>query len=587
MNKSQIEKTAKNLNFRFPVIGHYVRMNAVKKLAAAGTVEVIPQLIEALNCKDFKVQAFANQTLRNLKNPQAIDLLCKIWFQTREEKLDRIISEKKFIAQVPIELRVEKALKAGKIELCDKPEAINSILKKIYFDKDLTVKQNAKEALINLKNPEAIILRDKYLKQTREKKIEIAYQLQFQEQSSLEIRVATALKARKNELCDNPDSIDSIYKLLSDRDRTIKKNSEEVLRSLKNKDAIDALCEGIIKGTYEQTMNLAVESGYKPMFANRRCLFYLITGQIEQYLDLDFEFEHLRAEYMAAPAPLQERIRTVIQQSGDNRLMGIFGEVRRKFIAKDLTAYEAELMLDVYGRNRQWEEIFALLFFMPLSLVPQTIDKLLASGWEPTEEEQKSLLQDLKKERKAMGGNPKKPAESEVMLGPVFAKWIERGRNEFASKNEIELRLTLQKRDPPEAVAALAAMVSKNFISDADRKLLEKHPHWLVRMAYIALAPANPKIILTGHAVDTSGGGEYWLKYSPALLGHHFMQLQAANFNPELLHQLNTAVSKKEAKDSLLKNWAMLLSILAAYTLRNTIAIGAYEKRIEDTAISV
>jgi hypothetical protein len=382
-------------------------------------------------------------------------------------------------------------------------------------------------------------------------------------------------------------SIPLLANALDSSDGKVAEVANSALGSLNKKEDIELLCEGIISGSMEKAAPIAVQKKYKPANAGRRCLFYVITGQTEEYFDLDFEFEHLRAEYMAAPEPVQQRIRTAIQQSGDHRLMGMFGEVRRRFVAKDLTGHEAELMLDVYARNRQWEEIFALLFFSPLSLIPQAIDKLLASGWEPADEEQKTLWKDLKNERKTMGSNPKKPADPEVSLGPVFAKWIERGRKDFVSKPETELKELLQNGNPPDAVAALAAVVSKNLISDADQQFIKKHPHWPVRMAYIALAPGNAGVILSEQAVDMSGGGEYWLKYSPALLGQHFMQLRAAGFNPEHLQLLNASVSKAGKKEILAKSWAMLLAMLTAYTLRNTIAIGAYEKRIEDTAISL
>jgi len=588
MTKFEIEKIAKNLNFRFPVIGHLIRMRAVKKLAAIGTFEVIPYMIEALNCKDFKVQEFATNALQRQKNQKAIDLLCKTWFETREESLDRIITATKYVAQKPVELRVATALKAGKLELCDNPESMDSIVSYLD-DQDLASKQNAEIALRNLKNQLAIDSLCKTWLETHEESLgRIISKKKYIAQTPLELRVATALKAGKTELCDNPESVDSLVSYLSDKDLALKQNAEIALRNLTNQLAIDTLCEGITDGNYEPARAIGIECSYKPKETGRRCLFYVITGQTEEYFDLDFEFEHLRAEYIAAPEPVQQRIRTAIHQSGDRRLMGMFGEVRRRFVAKDLTEQEALLMLDVYARNRQWEEIFALLFFTPLSLVPQAIDKLAASGWEPAEEEQKALWQDLKNERKAMGSKPIKPADPEVSLGPVFAKWIERGRKEFVSKPETKLRELLQNSDPPDAVAALAAMVSKNLISDADRKFNEKHPHWLVRMAYVALSSSNHDLVLSEHPViDMSGGGEYWLKHSPALMGQHFIQLRAASFNPEHLQQLNTAVTKKEAKDSPLKNWAMLLAMLAAYTLRNTIAIGAYEKRIEDTAISL
>jgi len=506
MNTKQIEKSAKNLNFRFPIIGHLIRMNAVKKLAAIGTIEVIPHLIGALKGQDFELQEFSNHALRNLKNQEAIDFLCKTWFETREENLDRIISEKKYIAQKPVE-----------------------------------------------------------------------------------VRTATALKAGKTELCDNADSVGSVVKCLSEKDLALKKNAEKTLRNLKNQEAIDALCNGITDGSYEPARAIVMECGYKPKEIGRRCLFYVITGQTEEYFDLDFEFEHLRAEYMAAPEPVQQRIRTAIQQSGDHRLMGMFGEVRRRFVAKDLTGHEAELMLDVYARNRQWEEIFALLFFAPLTVVFKALSEMKKHGWHPLDEDRKDLFDNLLKVINAMGEKPELPPEPDAVLGSVFEKWIAEGKHKtWTGKNEAVLRDAFKNGIPADAIRALSAMNEKNLLNNDDRQFAAKHPHWMLRLVYFSLQKHDIEFIFSIESIFPEDNAHWIKELTPAMIARNFTLLKAIKLNPSHVHELSEAISKQKAENTgNMFRWANLIFLLSAFYHKNAIIVGKYEEKLIMTDISL
>jgi hypothetical protein len=454
---------------------------------------------------------------------------------------------------------------------------------------DIKVADIAYKALQLLKNQTAIDMLCKHWYSSRDKKLEeIILKCAYVAAKPIEIQQATNLKTSQLKSPENKDIIDLLIRFVTDKDSVISQNANTTLQLISNQDMQDYFCEGIITGKYDGNFSeIAISKQYKPSNISRRCLFYVITGQIEQYFDLDFEFEHLRAEYYAAPEELQQRVRSVIQQSSDKRLMGLFGELRKKFVAKELSTHEAELMLDVYSRNKQWEEIFALLFFAPLVVLPKALAVLVKSEWEPADDEAKALWEALMKHFKTMGEHPNTPTEPEVALGPVFSKWFEQGRNEFINKPEAQLRQLLKEAAPPEAIPALAAVISKKLLNEQDKQVLEKHPHWMLRMAYIALGQQSTDVVLHGQSVALSGPGEFWLKHSPALLGQAFLQLRAAALSPEHLQQLNAVSDKTQKNTNELKHWAILLTLLSGFTLRNTIVIGAYEKRIEDTAISI
>jgi hypothetical protein len=398
------------------------------------------------------------------------------------------------------------------------------------------------------------------------------------------IRMA-AIKKLTNPV--TPETIRYVTDALKSKDNEVVEVARIAIHSLKNQGAVDILCEGIIDGTMNAAQAVAIEANLQPKTIGRRCLFFVITGQVEKYLELDFEFQYLRPEYHAAPEAIQQRVRTAIQQSNDHRLMGLFGEVRKKFVAKELTEHEAELMLDVYARNRQMEEIFALLFFAPLPVTVKAIDAIMQAGWQPREDESRELIASLLKIRKTVGEKPQLPPEPEVALGPVFQKWIETGRKEYISKTDQQLRDILKTGVPPEAVAALAALAAKNLLQPGEHEALLKHTHWLVRMAYIALDEIKPETIFADNPVSVEGGGHWINSIVPHFLSKTFFQLKPVNLTPDRLQQLSTAIENAGKNTNSLKNWALLLTQLSGFTLRNTIVIGSYEKQIEDTTISI
>lgn len=587
MNSSEIEKVGKNLQNRFLLFGHFIRMAAVKKLVSDLSPESIPHLVIAMTLLDPKVAHAALQSLGNIKNQPSIDEFCRIWFEGRDKAIENIIISSKYVASEPLEIRVATALKTGKTELCDKVPLVEFLVK-FLADKDATISTNAQIALRLLKDQDAIDAfcqtwyskRDSHLE-----KIELSSK--YVASKPLEIRIATALKTGKTGLCDNISSFEFLLKFQNDKDFQMSKNSKIALRSFKNQETIEFFCDNIIDGKLDVAKSIAVEMNYLPAQVSRRCLFLVITGQIEKYFDLDHEFQYLRAEYQAAPEELQQRIRSVIQQSGDHRLIGLFGEVRKKFVAKDLTEHEADLMLEVYARNKQTEEIFALLFFAPLTVVVKAIDVLMSSRWQPLDEDRRELWKNLIHARQSMGYKPQLPPEPEVALGSVFKKWFETGRKDYTSKPEIELREYVKTGTPLEAVAALVALSAKNLIKPNDHEKLKNHPHWLVRMAYLASGYLIPEDIFSNKTVSCEGG-EYWIeKMVPSFMATAFLQLKPVNITPDRLQQLASFIANAGKNTNDMIQWATLLTLLAGYTLRNLISIGKYEKQIEDTAITL
>jgi HEAT repeat protein len=558
-----------------------------RKLALCDNKGSVEFLIKFLSAQDSGISQNAKKALFLLKNPGAVDAFCNTWYKTRDKVLDEILAATNYLAEKPLETKVATALKAGKLALCDNEGSVEFLVKFLSYQ-DAGISQNAKKALFLLKNPGAVDAFCNTWYKTRDKVLdEILAATNYLAEKPLETKVATALKAGKLTLCDNEAAVEFLIKFLSDKDAGISQNAKKALLSLNNQGAVDAFCEGIINGTFTAVQDVAKEANFQPKAIGRRCLFFVITGQVEKYLELDFEFQYLRTEYQAAPDNIQQRVRAAIQQSNDNRLMGLFGEVRKKFVAKELTEHEAELMLDVYTRNRQMEEIFALLFFAPLKVTVKALDVLLKASWSPADDERLRFFNELVKINNEMGENLLLADMPEVALGPVFKKWFNTARKKYRRKSEKELRELVKTDNPPIVIKALTALNEKRLLNKKEKEDLTCHPHWLVRMAFASPEDFMPEMMFSKKKVEVNGGGDYWLANSQKIYAELLLKQRAANVNPTFLHQLSTAIENAGKNTNSLKNWALLLTKLAGYTLRNTIAIGSYEKQIEDTAISI
>lgn len=492
--------------------------------------------------------------------------------------------EKNLKSKIPLLGKYTRMSAIKKLVVVETPEVVPYLVNAV-LSFDAAVAEVAADALKNLKNHHSIDALCKLWLETRNETLGgVIRKAGHVAGTPLELKVATALKTGKHQICDNPDCIRFLVKSLTDPDADLRSNSETSLRSLKNRSSVEALCEGVINGEFEAAKNLALEMNYLPVNKGRRSVFYVITGQIEKYLELDFEFQFLRPEYEAASFELQNRIRNSILRSNDKRLIGLFGEVRKKYIAKDLTEIESELMINVYARNNQMEELFALMFFIPLSTVLKALEQLSKSSWKPADESQRDLLNillDIYQNYQNAAPIP----EAEVVPGKLLNRWIGEGRKqEYLQKTEEELRNAFLSGTPAEVVASMTAMLAKNTFNPEDHELAAKHPHWIVRLVYITMYDHLPDTIFKPNPVFTEGGAYWFEKLMRSLINEKLMQQRVVNLDPELLNSYNDALAKAGEENHRIRCLGLILSHLAAFTLRNIIVIDTYEKIIENSA---
>lgn len=286
-------------------------------------------------------------------------------------------------------------------------------------------------------------------------------------------------------------SMPALIAALQDCDPKIAAATESVLRSLaqSGRDAlIDFALLDADDPSRERAIAIVEQCGYRHSDDGRWFLHLAATGRFEQYLAEDFEFQRLRAEFRAAPAPLQHRIRAAITRTGDPRMAGLFAAGCHTRTREAITAEDAELLTHICERNRQWPELFQWLRWFPGAQLGPAVKALAASGWQPAEEADAALFAKLTTIAGELGVN----VNATVLLAgdnPVLRRWLSSGPN--GSPELLRARLT-EGTPPPEQIAALGALHKAGVLTVDDLARAISSPHWLVRLAALALgAPAN------------------------------------------------------------------------------------------------
>jgi HEAT repeat protein len=357
-------------------------------------------------------------------------------------------------------------------------------------------------------------------------------------------------------------------------DAEVRSIAAMALRLLKDAGAIDALCELAITDPTAMVANIVKERDFQPQSVSRRCVLFLLTGQLERYFDLDFEFQHLRAEYQAGDERLRQRIGDVVRRSGDSRLIGLFRASRQRKLASELTEREAAIVIEVHARNQQWAEIFALLFHIPLSSTIAALDVLGKSGWRPQNEVEVALLDALLRIRSCIDQISEKPPASDVILGPVLAKWIARGHSpELRGQAPDTLRKTLHQGAPPEAVAALAALVVNGQNTPDDMEATRTHKHWLVRLVYLERCGIAAQFAFSDMPTGSDGGGLWIERLWPAVLNAAIYRWRAVSLTPDQITALQSALDGVHSDTAGRRACGRLLESLARHHLRHTIEV--------------
>lgn len=590
MAKSEVEKYARRLHSRLPLIGGMLRRSACRRLAEDGSAAAVPHLVQALDSDDEQICQIAEEALRSLTAFRAVDALCALWVNSRDGRLGDIVRECRYVATQPVTVRVLSALQAGQLEQAGTSAEGVPVLVDALTDDDGEIAERAGSALRSLTQQAAVDALCALWAKSRDNQLgDVVRECRYVAERPAEVQLLSALKAGIRVHAKKPAGVRPLVLALADQDREIAGAARAALCRVSAPDVLDALCELAITDPAGPAAEIVREQHYQHSVVSRRCVLFVLTGQIERYLELDFESQNLRAEYEAADDALRQRIAQTVRQSGDTRLLGLFrtGAIRKR--ALDLSRQEAEVVVDVYSRNERWEEIFGLLFHMPIASAIEALRLLDGSGWRPDAAPDAAVLDELIASAQLVGELPPPPPPSELALGPVFGQWIARGQSgSFRSASVDALRQQLREGVPPDAVAALSALSARGVLSADDIEMARTHRHWPVRVGCLALCEIAPEFAFSDTPTGAEGGGMWIEMLAPPLLYSAAIECRALHLTPEQVEGLGVALASVDDVDTQRAACGRVLRALGAHHLRHTIEVDdEMIVNIEETDIEI
>ena len=513
MTEAQLQRWSRWILWFTPVISTPFRHYAIKRLVAERlNPKLLPTLLGALRSNDRKVASVARAALGSLHQNQAcVDALCACWAKDQDPVLAEIIASCRYQAAKPMELWASSGLLAGRMEeivsqgakslphvitvlegcdrtLTDRAWQVLSSLANVDDLIDYALKHGSDELLyIFLRRSQECVevICARWAKDRDPKLAKIITSCRCQASQSPELFVWSGLLARRTEEMAHggTETLPFLMAALEDKDQSLSKRAWEVLAIFAN---TDALIDYALDHAGGEVLHPIIrQRGLRHSVEGRWFLYLVLAGRFDEYLAEDFEFQTLRAEFAAAPAALQGRIRESIVQHGDIRMNPLFVAERKEVLLANLSDADAEALVRINARNRNWETLFSYLWVLPARHGLEAIRAMQQGRWQPEDADRAALWQRLTDLAGQL--HPASVPQSISMLSPVLEKWLTEGATgELSTQPAAELRKRLREEvPPPEQIAALGALRHQKALTPEIIKEAGLSAHWMVRMVAV------------------------------------------------------------------------------------------------------
>lgn len=156
MDEGRLKRLEEQLYNQTPFLADMLRQKAARELLEARHPDALELVIRAY-CFFSEDKGFRNLVLNHLRqikiqDTELIDVVCRVWAETRDGELAKILKLKGWVASYPLKLRVLTALNVGwKGILEEKGKVVISPLLEIYSQEtDISLKNTAREWLSSL-----------------------------------------------------------------------------------------------------------------------------------------------------------------------------------------------------------------------------------------------------------------------------------------------------------------------------------------------------------------------------------------------------------------------------------------------------
>ncbi len=375
-----------------------LKVGKLQHLANVGLRE-IKFLAEAATDRDPQIAERATARLWQVEQP-LLGAMATAWADSKLPLLVDILVQKQFLPSKPAELRVLVALKTENWDaLTDgSPNTVNQLVKACESADPLLAK-NALAALSQLPNVKIDALCAAWAENRQPflwRIIAAAGQLP---KKPVDVRVLVALKLGEAERVatnGNANVVAPLAAACEDADPEIAERARQVLRQLKKPEAQQELCRLIIGREMPTAQQIAVAAGYMPTEAYQRALFFFVTEQWERYESLDFDYRLLRTAYESADANLRKRLAEKVRAAGRTEFLTVVAGGDYRSRTDNVTADEAELLVQILSANQEWAKLWPLTFELPLSFGVNIIKRLARENWQPHREDERFIFEALK-----------------------------------------------------------------------------------------------------------------------------------------------------------------------------------------------
>jgi len=210
-------------------------------------------------------------------------------------------------------------------------------------------------------------------------------------------RVLSALKQGRLEVVTRggAEVVEPLLLACQDADPGISGPARQALRQLEQPEAQDALCRAIIQQDVPAARQAALEAGFVPRDTVQRALYFFMTEQWTAYQALDFDQSLLRAAYEAAGPELRRRIMEKLRAAGRTDYLTVVAGRDYRARAGVMTTSETEFLVRMLADNREWSRLWALVTEVPLLWSARIVRMLVESRWQPDNQDERHLLQQL------------------------------------------------------------------------------------------------------------------------------------------------------------------------------------------------
>jgi WD40 repeat protein/HEAT repeat protein len=352
--------------------------------------DLVEPLIHACEDPDPLLSSRARFALTQLKNPEAISVLCRMWVKQRLPILEGALTQAGYQPLSPPEARVLVALKYNRLDLITfgEPDVLPPLLTACE-DQDEDIRARAQFCLLNLQSPAAVnALCGLWVEQRSTWLSQAVAQTRYVASRPTRIRLLSALKAGRQEIAQkvSAEGVPILVEALKDQDPQVAERSLEALHHLQTPEARDRLCQIAIEQDHPQASQICLESEYLPTLPEQRALFLFLNELWAAYDTLDFDQRLLNLVYQSSEIDIRQRILRKVQQAGRTDFLNILTGSDDRARAAHITPIESELLVRVLAANQEWERLWKLAQELALPNCIEIIHILVEKKWQPNSE---------------------------------------------------------------------------------------------------------------------------------------------------------------------------------------------------------